>query len=93
MRGHPTPNPAPRGGELFSARFGGVRPQTAPVGFSPSLWDRRGMGLQPKPAQTVAANNWGKTWFLNLLESSALMYERFSRSKFQYRPNKELTCL
>ena len=46
--------PPPPG--TFSGTVWGWTPQTVLLGFSPFLWDRWGMGLQPKPAQPVAAN-------------------------------------
>ena len=46
----PTPNPAPRGGELFWARFfGAFAPKNRAVKFPPSQREGgRGMGLQTK---------------------------------------------
>ncbi len=51
----PTPNPAPRGGELFWARFFGAKaPKNRAVKFPlpPGRGDR-GMGLPTKPAKDL----------------------------------------
>ncbi len=55
----PTPNPAPRGGELFLVRFGG-RPPTKPHHWFPPvpLGRGRGMGLLPRLTQQLPPTKW-----------------------------------